>query len=55
LVKLTKGYCSRLLRQEVPLLQRTLPSLWTNASFVSTTGDAPLSVVDRSIEQQKHG
>ena len=54
LMKLIKGRSSRLLRQEFAVLKRKLPSLWTNSSFVGTTGDAPLSLIKQSIEQQKH-
>lgn len=54
LVKLCKGRSSSLLRQEFPVLQRRLPSLWTNSYFVSTVGGAPLSVIKRYVEQQKH-
>jgi putative transposase len=54
LVKLLKGRSSRLLRQEFPLLKQKLPTLWTNAYFVSTVGGAPLSVMKRYIEEQKH-
>lgn len=54
LVKLIKGRSSRFLRQEFPELKRKLPTLWTNSYFVSTAGDAPLSVITQYIEQQKH-
>jgi len=54
LMKLVKGRSSRLLRQEFPVLKRQLPTMWTNSYFVSTTGRAPLSVVEQYIEQQKH-
>lgn len=52
-VKRVKGRSSRLLRQEFPRLRSRLPSLWTNSYFVSTVGDAPLSIVKRYIEQQR--
>jgi putative transposase len=53
LMKLVKGRSSRLLRQEFPVLKRKLPTLWTNSYFVSTTGGAPLSIIEEDIEQQK--
>lgn len=53
LMKLVKGRSSRLLRQEFPVLKRKLPTLWTNSYFVSTTGGAPLSIINQYIEQQK--
>lgn len=54
LVRLMKGRSSRLLRQEFPDLKRKLPTLWTNAYFVSTVGGTPLSVMKQYIENQKH-
>ena len=53
LVKRIKGRSSRLLRQEFSGLKRRLPTLWTNAYFVSTVGGAPLAVVKQDLEQQK--
>ena len=53
LMKLVKGRSSRLLRQEFPVLKRKLPPLWTTSYFVSTTGGAPLSIINQYIEQQK--
>ena len=54
LVKLCKGRSSYLLRKEFPQLKKRLPSLWTNAYFVSTVGGAPLAVIKQYIENQKH-
>lgn len=54
LVKALKGRSSRLLRQEFRPCRTRLPSLWTNAWFVSTVGGAPLAVIKQYIEQQKH-
>jgi hypothetical protein len=51
-MKLIKGRSARLLRQEVRELKRTLPTWWTNAYCVSTTGRAPLSSSKQYIEQQ---
>jgi REP-associated tyrosine transposase len=53
LVRGIKGRSSRLLRQEYPWLKSRLPTLWTNAYFVSTVGGAPLEVVKQYIENQK--
>ena len=52
LLQCIKGRSSRRLRQQFPHLRR-LPSLWTNSSFVSTVGGAPLAVVKRYVENQK--
>ncbi len=53
LMKLIKGHSSCLLRQQFLVLKRKLPTLWTNSSFVTTTGGASLSVIKAYIEQQK--
>ena len=53
LVRSIKGRSSRLLRQEYPWLKSRLPTLWTNAYFVSTVGGAPWEVIMQYIEQQK--
>lgn len=53
LVKAIKGRSSRVLRQEFPWLRSRLPSLWTNSYFVATVGGAPLSVINRYVENQK--
>lgn len=34
--------------------ERKLPTLWPTSSFVSTTGDALLSIIKQESEQQKH-
>jgi putative transposase len=52
-VRLCKGRSSRLLRQEFPQLKSRLPTLWTNSTFLSTVGGAPLSVVKQYIENQQ--
>ena len=49
-----KGQSSRILRQEFPWLKSRLPTLWTNADFVSTVGGAPLAVIKQYIENQKY-
>jgi len=54
LVKALKGHSLRLLRQEFPQLCRRLPTLWTNAYFVATTGGAPRAAITRYVENQKH-
>jgi putative transposase len=53
LVRAIKGRSSRLLRREYPWLRSRLPTLWTNAYFVSTVGGAPLEVIMQYIEHQK--
>lgn len=52
-VKSLKGYTSKILREEFPILKTKLPTLWTNSYFVSTTGDAPLDAIKKYISQQK--
>ena len=53
-VKQMKGYTSKTLREEYPHLKMKMPSLWTNSYFVSTVGEAPLSVIKQYIENQKN-
>ena len=53
IMKLIKGRSSRLLRQEFPNLRSRLPTLWTNAYFVTTVGGAPFEVIKQYIENQK--
>lgn len=53
LVKYIKSRSSRLLRAEFPRLKSRLPTLWTNAYFVSTVGGAPLEAIKQYIERQK--
>lgn len=53
LVKLIKGYSSKILREEFPFLKTKLPTLWTNSYFVSTVGGSPLEVIKKYIENQK--
>ncbi|WP_435874600.1 IS200/IS605 family transposase [Nocardia vinacea] len=53
LVKSIKGRSSRALRDEFPWLRSRLPTLWTNSYFVATVGGAPLSAIERYVEQQK--
>lgn len=52
-VKSLKGYTSKILREEFPILKTKLPTLWTNSYFVSTTSDAPLDAIKKYISQQK--
>lgn len=52
-VRRLKGRSSRILRQEFPHLRSRLPTLWTNAYFLSTVGGAPLSVIKQYVEHQK--
>ncbi len=54
LMKLMKGRTSYLLRQEISVLKRKLPTLWTNSSCVSPAGGAPLCMIKQDMEQPKH-
>ena len=53
-VRHIKGVSSHTLRNEFPFLKSRLPTLWTNAYFVSTVGGAPLSAIKEYIENQKY-
>ena len=48
-----KGYTSRVLRKEYPVLRRRLPTLWTHSKFISSVGAVTLEVVEKYIEEQK--
>lgn len=52
-IKRIKGATSRKLRDEFPWLRSRLPTLWTNAYFVSTVGGTPLAAVKQYIKMQK--
>jgi putative transposase len=54
LVKNLKGVSSHQLRKEFASLVSRLPTLWTNAYFVSTVGGAPRSVIKQYVENQKN-
>lgn len=47
-----KGYSSRILRLEFPVLAR-MPSMWTRSYFVSTAGNVSSETIKRYIENQK--
>ena len=53
-VKQIKGYSSRILRDEFSWIKSRIPTLWTNSYFVSTVGGAPLAVIKKYIQDQKH-
>jgi putative transposase len=53
LVREMKRRSSHALRKEFPSLATRLPTLWTNAYFVSTVGGSPLAVVKQYIQNQK--
>jgi putative transposase len=53
LVKLLKGSSAHALRAEFPALKRRLPSLWTNAYFVSSVGGVSLDTLKRYVESQR--
>src|SRR2546421_425934 len=46
LVRLMKGRTSRLLRQEYHTLRTRVPTLWTKATFIATTGGASIDVYE---------
>jgi putative transposase len=52
-IRLAKGRSSKLLRDEFQHLKTKLPTLWTNSSFISTIGGAPLEIVKQDIENQQ--
>jgi len=52
-IKRAKGRSSRILRDEFHHLRTKLPTLWTNSSFVTTVGGAPLGIIKQYIENQQ--
>lgn len=52
LIAQVKGYTSRVLRQEFPLLLK-MPSLWTRSYYVGAVGHVSQTVVQAYIENQK--
>jgi putative transposase len=53
LVKAIKGRTSRLLRSEFRHMRTQVPTLWTNAYFVATTGGATLAQIKKYVASQK--
>ena len=53
LVRLMKGRTSRLLRQEYRPLRSRVPTLWTNATFIATTGGAPRAAIKKYVAEQR--
>jgi putative transposase len=47
-----KGYSSRVLRREFPVLLK-MPTLWTRSYFVSTAGDVSAKVIEQYIRSQR--
>lgn len=48
-----KGYTSRVLRDEFPVLVRLLPSLWTRSYFIATAGDVSAKTIQAYVESQR--
>jgi putative transposase len=48
-----KGYTSRVLREEFPLLRSRVPSLWTRSYFVATAGEVSAATIERYIANQR--
>src|SRR6266511_73919 len=48
-----KGYTSRVLREEFPVLKSRLPSLWSRSYYVGSAGHVSADTLQKYIEQQK--
>lgn len=48
-----KGFTSKTLREEYPVLKSKLPTLWTRSKFISSVGAVTLERVKKYIENQK--
>jgi putative transposase len=53
LVNRLKGYTSRILRQEFPVLRSRLPTLWSRSYYAGTVGTVSEAGVRRYIDNQK--
>lgn len=52
-IKRIKGRSSKILRDEFPHLKTRIPTLWTNAYFISTVGGTPVEVMKKYVQDQK--
>lgn len=48
-----KGYTSRILRMEFPVLQSTMPCLWSRSYYVGSAGHVSSETIQRYIANQK--
>lgn len=48
-----KGYTSRHLRDEFPVLVSKLPTLWTRSYFIATAGDVSAATISAYIASQR--
>jgi len=53
IVRLLKGYTSRVLRIEFPLLKYKLPTLWTRSYYCESIGHISENTIIKYIEGQK--
>jgi len=53
LVRQIKGQTSRVLRQEFSWIKSRIPTLWTNAYYVTTIGEELSGTIQHFIEKQK--
>lgn len=49
-----KGFTSKTLRSEYPILCRKLPTMWTRSKFISSVGAVTLERVKKYIENQRN-
>ncbi len=53
IVNQLKGYTSRQLREEFPVLKSRLPTLWSRSYFAATTGRVSDTTIQKYIKGQK--
>lgn len=53
LVNQFKGFTSRILRQEFPVLKSRLPSLWSRSYYIGSAGHVSAETIQRYIAEQK--
>jgi putative transposase len=53
IVNRLKGYTSRMLREEYPVLRSRLPTLWSRSYYAGAVGSVSEAVIRKYIENQK--
>ena len=48
-----KGFASKTLREEFPLLKKCLPQLWTGSKFIASTGGVTLEALKQYVDSQQ--
>ena len=49
-----KGYTSRILRKEFPMLKSRLPTLWTRSYYIDSVGKLNENTIKKYVQNQKN-